>query len=156
MTRHRGQHRIDPRLQPVGCALIGQIVQNVADQRAGVQLADQRRGFAHGDGATAKGLDHQTKGGQIIGDVQDAGGVGFRKLDDFRDQQGLGRDAIRLSLGFQPLIDQPLMGGVLIEAPLRGYDGLSYYYYQSPGSMPAEIIRDSTTGGDLPSMETYI
>lgn len=89
--------------------------------------------------------------GSIMTDLVDYGGImgGSGTLWERAD-------SLAAEAGQYVTVTPDDMGGVLIEAPLRGYDGLSYYYYQSPGSMPAEIIRDSTTGGDLPSMETYI
>ena len=83
--------------------------------RGCVDLAQNCRCFAHGNGVAAKGFDRQAKPRQIIGDIQQAGGIPSRHFDDFGDQQGLRRNSVFGHLFFQFLIDQPFMGGVTID-----------------------------------------
>ncbi len=85
------------------------------DHRLGIHLAQNGRRFAHRDGIAAKGLDPKAQAAQILRDLQQASARVSRKVHDLRDQQSLCCHAILRHLGFQLFIDQPFVGGVLVD-----------------------------------------
>ena len=102
-------------LERQGLAVFGQIVGDVADQALNVGIAQHGRGLAHQDGAGAEGLDDQAHLGQFLGARGDALGLGGVQIDHLGRQQGLAGHGPLGHLGLHPLIDQPLVGGVLID-----------------------------------------
>jgi hypothetical protein len=115
VTCHAGQHRLDPGLNKLTVAQIGQFIQHVADQGGRTDGAKDGGGLAHGNRAAAKGFDGQAKTMQIGGGVQNPRGIIRRQFNDFGDQQRLRGDARVGHLAFQPFIDQPFMRGMLID-----------------------------------------
>jgi hypothetical protein len=76
---------------PAGCRPVGQFVQDVAHQGRGVDLAQNRRGFAHRHGIAAEGFHHQPQPGKV-GRSPARGGLICGKFHDFGDQQRLRGD----------------------------------------------------------------
>ena len=86
----------------------------IAQQRAGVGLAEQRRRLAHRDCAGSEGLDGETKRSKLAGARKQPFDGGFVQFHDFRDQQDLTLHAISCKGRLQPFIDDALVGSVLI------------------------------------------
>ncbi|MNT36655.1 hypothetical protein D3C72_1727540 [compost metagenome] len=91
-----------------------QVVGDVADQALNIGVAQKRRRFADQHGAHPEGLDDQTHLGQFLGLGGDALGLGGVQFDHFGRQEGLTGDGADRHLGLHPLIDEALVGGVLI------------------------------------------
>ena len=62
-----------------------------------------------------KSLERQAEARQLRGARGEPRGVGLVELDDLRDQQDLARHAARCERRLQPLIDDALMRGVLVD-----------------------------------------
>jgi hypothetical protein len=112
---HGGADLFQPLLQGQGLAVLGQVVGDVADQAGGVGLAQQGRGLADQHGAGAEALDDQAQGRQFVGAGDDALGLGGVQLDHLGQQQGLAGDAAGGHLALHALVDQALVGGVLVD-----------------------------------------
>ena len=65
----------------------------IANQSLDIGLAEQRRDFAHGDGATPKPLEHQAKLREFVRVLGQRLGLIFADLDNFRDEKPLPRHA---------------------------------------------------------------
>ncbi len=115
VTGNAGQDRLDPGLHGLAAAQIREFVQDVADHRLGIDLAQNRRGFAHRDGPTAKGFNGQAQSGQVAGDLHQLCRFTGRQLHDFGDQQCLCGHPVFGHLAFQLFINQPFMRRVLID-----------------------------------------
>ena len=89
MAGHTRQDRLQPRLYQLALALIGQFIQNVADHRLGIDLAQDGRGFTYSYGTAAKGFDPETEFRQIVGHVQQARAITIREFDNLGDQKAL-------------------------------------------------------------------
>ena len=87
----------------------------IAHEPAAVDLAEQRRGLAQRHGAGAEGFEHQPVAREFGGARHQPLDVGFVELDDVGDQQKLPRHAGLFDGGLEPLIDDALMRGVLID-----------------------------------------
>ena len=96
-------------------AVLGEVVGDVADQARRVGLAQQGRDLAHQDRAGAERLDHQAQRGQFLGAGDDALGLGGVQLDHLGQQQGLAGHAAVAELALHALVDQALVGGVLVD-----------------------------------------
>ena len=115
MAGHGAADLLQPFLQAQRLAEFGQLVGQIADQPSRVGDAQQRRHLAHHDGAGPEGLDHQAQLGQLAAPVDDALRRRLVQLDHGGDQQYLAGDAGLRQRRFHPLIDQPLMGRMLID-----------------------------------------
>ncbi len=115
MAGHGAADLFQPLLERQGLAVLRQVVGDVADQAGDVCLAQDGRGLADQDGAGAEGLDHQAQGLEFFGPCGDPLGLGGVEFDHFGQQQGLACDAAGRHLGLHALIDQALMGGVLVD-----------------------------------------
>ena len=71
MAGHAAQDRLDPRLHQQALALAFQLVQNIADHGFGVDLAEDRRRFAHGNGVPTEGFDPEAEFGEVVRHAQD-------------------------------------------------------------------------------------
>ena len=80
-----------------------------------IDLAEQRWGLAHGDRAWPEWLDDETEPRKLIGLSDEACDIAFLELDDFGDQQDLPRDAGLPERRLQALVDDALVGGMLID-----------------------------------------
>ena len=107
-------HLLQALTQGQGLARLGQVVGDVADQARHVGLAQQGGGLAHQDGAGAEGLHHQAQGLQLLRPAGDALGLRRVQLHHLGQEQGLSGHTAGLQLGLHPLIDQALVGGVLV------------------------------------------
>src|SRR5580692_81919 len=86
----------------------------VAQQTAGIGLAEQRRRLAHRDRAEAEGFDREPEGGQFLATRQELLDRGLVHFDDLRDQQDLPLHAVFGQRSLQPFVDDALMRGVLV------------------------------------------
>jgi hypothetical protein len=80
----------------------------------GVGLAEQRGRLAHGDRTGAEGFDGESERGEFLGAVEQFLDGRFIELDDFGDQEDLPLHAVLRQRGLQLLVDDALMGGVLV------------------------------------------
>ena len=87
----------------------------IAHQRRRIDFAEQRWRFAHGDSTRTEAVQHQTIFRQFVGARNETLDIAFVEFDDFRNQQDLSRNTLLRHRRFQPLIDQPLMRGMLID-----------------------------------------
>ena len=102
-------------LRAAGGFPFGQAIGEVADQAIDIGLAREGRGFAHGDGAGAEAFEIEPEAFQLGRRFFEAGAILLGQFDDHRDQLGLAGDRAGGELGLEALIDQPLMGGVLVD-----------------------------------------
>ena len=115
MAGHPAQDRLHPHLQGLRPPQVRQLVQHIPQQRRRRHRAQNGRGFAHRHRAAAKGFDPKAQLRQVLRHLQKPRRIRAGKLNDFRDQQRLRLDPRFRHLPFQPLIDQPLMGRMLID-----------------------------------------
>ena len=87
----------------------------IANEPAAVDLAEQRRRLAQRHRAGAEGFEHEAVARKLVGARHEPLDVGLVEFDDFRDQQDLPRDAGFVERGLEPLIDDALVRGVLID-----------------------------------------
>ena len=93
----------------------GKLVGQIAQQPLDVALAEQRRHLAHDHRGRAESLDHEAETLKLGGSAgEPVGGLGV-ELDHFGDQQHLAGEAAIGEGPLQPLIDEALMGCVLID-----------------------------------------
>jgi len=90
----------------------------IAHQRLSVDLAQQRRSLAHGNGAGAERLDDQAVARKFVSARNQPLDVGLVELDDLGDQQDLASDAGARERRLQPLVDDALVRGVLVCATI--------------------------------------
>ncbi len=143
------QHVIEPALRALQASVFRKRVGDVGDELSRIDLAELGRRFAHQHGAGAEGLDRKAELLEIGRGVGDARGACFVEFDDLRHEQSLPRDSMLCALTLQPLVDQPLMRGVLIDdhhavAGLRDNIGLVHL-----GARGAERRADLLLGGRL-------
>lgn len=115
MAGDAGQDSLDFRLDGEGAAAVAELVKDIANKRFSIDWPEDGRGSADGNGTGTEGLDLQPEAGQCVGFGEEEGGLGVAEFYDFGDKEGLGRDAIAGRLLFQRLIDEALMGGVLVD-----------------------------------------
>src|SRR6476661_11129665 len=112
---HGGKHMVKPLGDDETALALGKLVGEIAHQALKVALAEQSRDLAHDDRRLTEGLDHETEPLEVRRRPGEPLGGFSVELDHFGDQQHLaGEAAIGESL-LQALIDQPLMGRVLID-----------------------------------------
>ena len=87
----------------------------VAHEPAAVNLAEQRRGFAQCHRAGSEGFEHDAVTGEFVGARHKPLDVSFVELDDVGDQEKLPRHAGLRNCCLEPLIDDALVRGVLID-----------------------------------------
>ena len=80
-----------------------------------IDLTQNGRRLAYHHGAEAERLEHQAHLGQLGGTGSEAPRAVLAQLDHFGQQQRLALHALGLELVLQPLVHQPLMGGVLVD-----------------------------------------
>ncbi len=115
MAGERAADLLEPLAQRQRRSPFGELVGKVADQPDQVGLAEQRRRLAHHHGAGAERLQHQAELGQLVRPRREARHRRFLELDHLGDQQALAGDAAIAERPLHPLIDQPLVGGVLVD-----------------------------------------
>ena len=84
-------------------------------KRLGVDLAKERGGLAHRHRARPERLDHEAVAGKLLGARDEPLDVGLVELDDLGDQQDLAGDAGLVERRLQPLVDDALVRGVLVD-----------------------------------------
>ncbi len=87
----------------------------IAQQRAGIDLAEQRRRFAHRHRAGAERLDDEAEAREFLRARGKALDVGLVEFDDLRDEQDLPRDAGFVERRLHAFIDEALVRRVLID-----------------------------------------
>ncbi len=86
-----------------------------------IGVAEKRRDLADRDGARAEGVEDEAQFGEFRRGVKEQGRlIGF-KLDDFRNEEALAGDASVGQLGLHTLIDDALVGGVLVDDDHRRF-----------------------------------
>ena len=104
-----------PFLERQGIAGFSNLVGEIAHQTLHVQLAQHGGDLAHHHGIGSEGFDHQAQLGQLGGAGADAGDFRRVHIHHFGDQQRLAMDAAIGQRLLHALIDQPLMGGMLVD-----------------------------------------
>src|SRR5579883_1807869 len=102
-------------LEGEGLAELRQLIGEVAHQTGNVDLAEERGHLAHDHGAGAKRLDHEAELGEFLGPRREPLHRGLLELDHLGDEQELARNAGRRHRILHTLVDQALVGGVLID-----------------------------------------
>ena len=87
----------------------------IANECGRVDLPEQPRRLAHGDRAGTERLDREPIAGELLGAGNEARDVGGVELDDLRNEQDLAGDAGIGERRFEPLVDDALVRGVLID-----------------------------------------
>ena len=90
------------------------VLGEIAQQRSGIGLAEQRRRLAHRDRAGAEGFDRQPERRQFLGAIDQLLHRRLVEFDDLRNQQDLPLHAVPRQRGLQLFIDDALMRGVLV------------------------------------------
>ena len=119
MTGHAREHGVDARAQASARPRLAQLVEDVTQERPGIDRAKKRGRFAHRETARAEGLDDQTERGKIRGiqaykssvEVARAGHSTALNIPDF-DHRSVERGAVLAEPGL-------FQAGDLIEARLR-------------------------------------
>lgn len=94
---------------------LGHVLGEIAQQAAGIGLAEQRRCLAHRDRARAEGFDGETERHQLLAALEQALDRRLIHLDDLGDQEDLPLHAVGRQRSLQPLVDDALMRGVLVD-----------------------------------------
>ena len=115
VTRHGRADLGQAFLERQGVADLGELVGEVAHQALDVGFAEQRRDLAHHHGARPEGLHHQTELGELLEARREAGRRLLVEVDDLGDQQALAGHAVLGQGLLHALVDQALMGGVLVD-----------------------------------------
>ena len=115
MTGHGGANIPQPVLERQGFIHFAQIVGHVAHQALDIHLAQQRRNLADHHGADAKRLNDQTQFLQFGSASGYASGGVLGQLHHLGHQQQLPGDAGGGQLRLDAFVDQPFVGGVLID-----------------------------------------
>src|SRR5438270_639866 len=87
----------------------------IAKKRARIDRAEQRRCLAHRDGSRAERLDGKAEAQELRGARDEPLDVGLIEFDDVRNQQDLPADAGAVERRLETLVDDALVGGVLID-----------------------------------------
>ena len=90
-------------------------VGDVAHEADGIGLGEDRRHLAHRHGTGPETFKRQARGFQFDRMRQQPLDIALIHLDDGGNQQKLACNAGFRALAFQPLVDQALMGGMLID-----------------------------------------
>ena len=114
VTGKRARNLLHPLLQRERVPGFGNIVRQIADQRARIGLAQHGGNFAHQDRIGTERLDHKPKFGQFAAAGGDTLYLGRIKLHHLRNQKRLAGDAAIFQRALHPLINQTFMGGMLI------------------------------------------
>ena len=109
----------EPRVEPSGEALRavlgGEIGGEVADEAVEIAAGEERRRLAHEDRARAEGLDDEPEGGEFLRmGRKERRGAGI-EVDDHGMEQDLALDPAPLPVALQGLVDDPLVGRVLVD-----------------------------------------
>ncbi len=116
------QHVILPGRKAFRTTPFGHMIRQIADHHYQIRPRQSRRNFLHGNRPGAERLDHQSSLCQGIGLLDQRGDGRFRQINNGRNQQRLaGNGTIGTGL-LEPLVNQPLMGSMLIHDhhPLPG------------------------------------
>jgi len=122
-ARHRGvagecaADLLDLLLERQVIAHLGQLVGEVAHQTLDIDLAQDRRRFAHHHGTQAKRLEHQAHVGQLGGASGEPSRAILAHVDDLGQQQRLALHAVGLELilSGRSCSRPALVGGVLVD-----------------------------------------
>ncbi len=111
---HGGRDMHQAALQRQRLVPFRHVLGEIAQQRGGIGLAEQRRRLAHRDRAGAEGFDREPERRQFLGARDQSFHRGLVEFDDFRNQQDLPLHAVARQRGLQFFIDDALMRGVLV------------------------------------------
>ena len=124
----------------------------IAKKRARIDRAEQRRCLAHRDGSRAERLDGKAEAQELRGARDEPLDVGLIEFDDVRNQQDLPADAGAVERRLETLVDDALVGGVLIDddeavAGLRDDVGLVHLGARRAERSVAQFRRRLDHGG---------
>ena len=94
---------------------VAEILGQIAHQRADLGAAEQRRQLAHQHRVAAEALQHQAELGELGAALVQALRGGRVELDHLGQQQALAGDPARRERRLHALVDQPLVGGMLVD-----------------------------------------
>src|SRR5215510_8200701 len=91
------------------------MLREIVDQLFYVDIAQHGWNFAHCHGARTECLDHEAKTRQLLGSCHQPRSIRLVELDDLRNEKNLARNPGILDGCLDPLVNDPLMSGVLID-----------------------------------------
>ena len=112
---HGGEHMIELALESGGGSPFLEAVDEIREQLAKLPRSERRRRFANGDRAGTERLDDEPELLEELRLLEELGAIGRVEVDDFGRQHDLPFDAARRSFALQPLVDEALMRGMLID-----------------------------------------
>src|SRR5579883_1483901 len=115
VTGHAGGDSHQPPLERQGLVPFADVVGEIADETRAVNRAKERRRLAQRDRAGAERFEHKAKARQLVRTRGEPLDVGLVELDDFRNEQDLSRHAALRKRGFQLLVNDALVRGVLVD-----------------------------------------
>ena len=99
--------------------VVGDLVGEIADQALNIDLAQQRRRFTHRYRTRPETFEPQSEAGERFGVHCQPLDVVGGQVDDFGQKQHLGGQGPRMHRRLQRLVDQALMGRMLVDDDQR-------------------------------------